>query len=164
MHAGPIQVYRLQNIALLSNVCRLHKSHRCPLLWRAVFTFNPYLLISRIHLFISINEFLISRIHLWISINDRLVKDQRRSDDYSVQQYVTFYCTWTKLHTAGNTTIHLHTAGLDTSLCIPVHMAALRATARGSTPCDCALSNSYLSLVLPSPSIQLLYTAICPVI
>ena len=36
------------------------QTHTCMNVWKAVFTFNPYLLISRIHLFISINQFLIS--------------------------------------------------------------------------------------------------------
>ena len=42
-------------------------------IWRAVFTFNPYLLISNIDLLISINAFLISRIELLISINEFLI-------------------------------------------------------------------------------------------
>ena len=42
-------------------------------LWAAVFTFNPYLLISINELLISINELLISIIHLLTSINELLI-------------------------------------------------------------------------------------------
>ena len=42
------------------------------LLWAAVFTFNPYLLIS-------INELLISIIHLLISINELLISINKTS-------------------------------------------------------------------------------------
>ena len=48
--------------------------------WAAVFTFNPYLLISInelmisiMHLLISINELLISIMHLLISINELVI-------------------------------------------------------------------------------------------
>ena len=101
---------------------------------------------------------------------DRL---KRTRDDYLVLQYVTFYCISTNCtpqstNQSNGTPHEIITAWFSPSTSIffyiPVHMAALRATARGSTPCDCALSNSYISLVLPSPSIQLLSTAICPVI
>ena len=42
-------------------------------LWAAVFTFNPYLLISINELLISINEVLISINELLISINELLI-------------------------------------------------------------------------------------------
>ena len=48
-------------------------SAQVEILWRAVFTFIPYLLISIINLLISINEFLISRIQFLISINEFLI-------------------------------------------------------------------------------------------
>ncbi len=51
-----------------------------PIVWAAVFTFNPYLLISInelmisiIHLLISINELLISINELLISLNELLI-------------------------------------------------------------------------------------------
>ena len=54
--------------------CFAIRTNPCVFLWAAVFTFNPYLLISInellisiIHLLISINELLISIIHLLIS-------------------------------------------------------------------------------------------------
>ena len=53
---------------------------RCAVVWAAVFTFNPYLLISInelmisiIHLLISINELLISINELLISINELFI-------------------------------------------------------------------------------------------
>ena len=58
----------------------LKRDLRCTDLWAAVFTFNPYLLISInelmisiIQLLISINELLISINELLISINELLI-------------------------------------------------------------------------------------------
>ena len=63
------------------------QSFRYRRLWAAVFTFNPYLLISInqlfisiIHLLISINQLLISIIHYWLCQNIQNAEDNPNSE------------------------------------------------------------------------------------
>ena len=76
MWSGPVALCSLsvhRSLWMPSGVIMMCCMNGCGLVWAAVFTFNPYLLISINDLLISIIHLLISIIHLLISIIHLLI-------------------------------------------------------------------------------------------